>query len=144
MAGSSSLIGQTVSHYRIVLTSAHGFGPKESFDGQSVYFAVHSDPITTLEPASLNPTGAEFRVEGIPPLSIVGNWTIVRDGVYFYPAEDFGTLSYLDLATKRVRPVFKVTGGSFYGLSVSPGGRYILYALMDQGRSDIMLVNGFP
>jgi glutathione-regulated potassium-efflux system ancillary protein KefC len=43
--------------------------------------------------------------------------------VYFYPAQDFRTLSYFDFATKRVHPVFKVTGGSFYGISASPDGR---------------------
>jgi len=63
--------------------------------------------------------------------------------VYFYPAEDFKTLSYSDFATKRVHPAFKVTGGSFYGIPASPDGRYILYSLMDQGRSNIMLVDGF-
>jgi serine/threonine protein kinase/Tol biopolymer transport system component len=126
-----------------VLTSARGFCPKESFDGQSVYFALHSGSTTTLEAASLNPTGTEFRVEGMPPLSFVANWTIVRDGVYFYPAEDFRTLSYFDFATKRVHPVFKVIGGSFLGISVSPDGRYILYALVDKGRSNIMWVDGF-
>ena len=126
-----------------VLTSARGYGPRESPDGQSVYFAVSSGATTTLEVASLNPTGTEFRVEGMPPLSFVANWTIVREGVYFYPAEDFRTLSYFDFATKRVHPVFKVTGGSFFGISVSPDGRYILYAMLDQGRSDIMLVDGF-
>jgi serine/threonine protein kinase len=126
-----------------VLTSAHGYGPKESFDGQLVYFALKSGPTTTLQAASLNPTGTEFRVEGMPPLSFGMNWTVVRDGVYFFPAGDFMTLSYFDFATKRIRPVFKVAGGSFFGISVSPDGRYILYALEDQGRSEIMLVDGF-
>lgn len=126
-----------------VLTSARGYCPKESPDGQSVYFAISSGATTTLDAASLNPTGTEFRVEGMPPLSFVMNWTIVRDGVYFFPAEDFKTLSYFDFATKRVHPVFKVTGASLFGTSVSPDGRYILYSLIDQGRSDIMLVDGF-
>jgi serine/threonine protein kinase len=126
-----------------VLTSARGYGPKQSFDKQSVYFALKSGPTTTLEVASLNPTGTEFRVEGVPPLSFVGNWTIVRDGVYFFPAGDFMTLSYFDFATKRVHPVFHVAGGSFFGLSVSPDGRYVLYALEEQGRSEIMLIDGF-
>jgi Tol biopolymer transport system component/DNA-binding winged helix-turn-helix (wHTH) protein len=125
-----------------VLTSATGYGPRESFDGQSVYFARHSGSTTTLEVASLNPTGTEFRVEGLPPLSFGANWTLVRDGVYFFPAEDFVTLSYFDFASKRARPVFKVSSGVFYGSSVSPDGRYILYAQIEDARNDIMLVNG--
>ena len=126
-----------------VLTSAPGYGPKESFDGQSMYFARHSGYTTTLEVASLNPTGTEFRVEGMPPLSFGMNWTLVRDGVYFFPAEDSMTLSYFDFATKRARPVFKAGSGVFFGTSVSPDGRYILYAQFDDPRSDIMLVNDF-
>jgi len=123
----------------LVLTSARGYGPQESFDGHWVYF-VHGG---TLQMASLNPTGTESRVEGTPPLSFAANWTLVRDGVYFFPAEDYMTLSYFDFATKRVRPVFKVGGGVFFGASVSPDGRYILYAQFDDLRSEIMLVNGF-
>jgi Tol biopolymer transport system component/DNA-binding winged helix-turn-helix (wHTH) protein len=126
-----------------VVTSAAGYGPRESFDGQSVYFARHSGSTTTLEVASLNPTGTEFRVEGMPPLSFGANWTIVREGVYFFPAEDFLTLSYFDFASKRARPLFTVGGGVFLGTSVSPDGRDILYAQFDDARSDIMLVDGF-
>jgi len=126
-----------------VLSTTRGYGPLESFDGQTVYFAVSTGRNTTLQAASINPTGTEFRVEGMPPLSWVENWTIVRDGVYFYPAEDFKTLSYFDFATKRVRPILKVNGPSFLGLSVSPDGNYILYSQLDEPRSDIMLVNDF-
>jgi Tol biopolymer transport system component/DNA-binding winged helix-turn-helix (wHTH) protein len=125
----------------LVLTSARGYGPQESFDGHWVYF-VHGGSNMTLQMASLNPTGTESRVEGMPPLSFSANWTLVRDGVYFFPAEDYMTLSYFDFATKRVRPVFKA-GGVFFGASVSPDGRYILYAQFDDLRSEIMLVNGF-
>lgn len=126
-----------------VLSTARGYSPLESFDGQTVYFAVSTGRNTTLHAASINPTGTEFRVEGVPPLLWVASWTIVRDGVYFYPAEDFKTLSYFDFATKRVRPILKVNGPSFYGLSVSPDRNYILYSELDERRSDIMLVNDF-
>ena len=124
-----------------VLSTARGYCPVESFDGQTVYFAVSTGPSTTLHAASINPTGTESQVEGMPPLSWVANWTIVPDGVYFYPAEDFKTLSYFDFATKRVRPILEVGGPSFFGLSVSPDGGYILYSQFDEARSDIMLVN---
>ena len=125
-----------------VLTAALGYWPHESSDGQSLYFAVHSGSTTTLQVASLNPTGTEVRVEGMPPLSFAANWTLVRDGIYFFPADDFRTLSYYDFATKNVRPIFKVDGYVFFGSSVSPDGRYIIFA-QNHSQSDIMLVNNF-
>jgi Tol biopolymer transport system component/DNA-binding winged helix-turn-helix (wHTH) protein len=148
MGGGDDVAGERI--YRVapeggraqVLTSGRGYRPQESFDGQWVYF-VHGGSNMTLQMASLNPTGTESRVEGMPPLSLGANWTLVRDGVYFFPAEDFMTLSYFDFATKRARPVFKVGGGVFLGTSVSPDGRYILYAQFDDARSDVMLVNDF-
>jgi len=126
-----------------VLTSSPGYLPQESFDGQSLYFAVHNGSATTLQVASLNPTGTEFRVEGLPPLYFSACWTITRDGIYFFPADDFKTLSYYDFATKKVRPVFKIDGYPSFGVSVSPDGRYLLFPHMKEGRSDIMLINNF-
>ena len=125
------------------VTTTRGYGPQESFDGQSVYFTVHSGSTTTLQVASLNPTGTETRVEGMPPLSEGMTWTVVRDGIYFFPAEDFKTLNYYDFVSKKVRPIFKVDGYVHYGASVSPDGHYIAFAKVRQNQSDIMLVNNF-
>jgi hypothetical protein len=72
------------------------------------------------------------------------NWEIVPGGVYFYPMEDLLTLSYFDFSTRKVRSIFKISGGgSFPGGSVSPDGRYILYPELDDYQSDIMLVENF-
>ena len=126
-----------------VLTTARGFGPKESFDGQSVYFATRSGSNMTLWMASLNPTGTEFPVEGMPTLSHFINWTLTRDGVFFFAADAYRTLNYYSLSTKQVRAVLTIKGGSFLGLSVSPDGRYILFPQSDDAQSDIMLVDHF-
>jgi hypothetical protein len=92
--------------------------------------------------ASLNPIGTESRVEGIPALSFAANWTLTRDGIYFYPADDFSTLSYFDFASKRVRPILKGQV-AFYGTSVSPDGRYVAYAKHHIPKRDIMLIDNF-
>jgi hypothetical protein len=94
--------------------------------------------------ATLNPTGTESRVEGMPVLSFTANWDIVPGGVYFFPMDDILTLNYFDFSTRKVRPIFKIGGGgAFFGLSVSPDGRSILYSQLDDYRSDIMLVENF-
>lgn len=48
-----------------------------------------------------------------------------------------------DFATKQIRPIFEVDKDFSSGLSVSPDGRWILYSLLGDDSSDIMLVNGF-
>jgi hypothetical protein len=69
----------------------------------------------------------------MPPLSFGENWTIDRNGVYFYPAQSPKTLSYFDFATKKVLPIYEVRNSPYevgaswsLGLSVSPDGRFIL------------------
>jgi Tol biopolymer transport system component len=125
----------------VAISSSRGYLPKESLDGRYVYFASGSSPATLLM-ASLNPIGTESRVEGIPALSFAANWTLTRDGIYFYPADDFSTLSYFDFATRKVHPVLK---GQivFFGIAVSPDGRYIVYTQHHIPKRDIMLIDNF-
>ena len=126
-----------------VLTTARGYWPRESQDGQTLYFVENSGTSFTLHRASLNPTGTESPVDGMPVLSFVA-WDIVPGGAYFFPRNDILTLNYFDFSTRRVRPIFKISGGGvFLGLSVSPDGRYVLYPEVDDYRSDIMLVENF-
>jgi len=123
------------------VTSGRGYWPQESFDGQSLYFAAHG-ATSILDVATLNPTGTEYPVPSMPLLSGPASWTVARDGIYFFPASDFETLSFYSFATKQVRPILK-TGPVYYGSSVSPDGRFILYAQIDEPRGDIMLVDDF-
>ena len=150
LGGSEDAAGQRI--YRVPsqggksepLTTARGSWPLESPDGQTLYFAENSGTSFTLHMATLNPTGTESRVEGMPVLSFTANWDIVPGGVYFFPMDDILTLNYFDFSTRKVRPIFKIGGGeAFFGLSVSPDGRSILYSQLDDYRSDIMLVENF-
>ena len=150
VGGSEDAAGERI--YRVspeggkseVLTSARGYWPLESPDGQTLYFAQNSGTSYTLHTASLNPTGTESRVDGVPLLSFLMNWDVVQGGVYFFPRNDILTLNYFDFSTRKARPIFKISGGgAFPGLSVSTNGRYILYPELDDYRSDIMLVENF-
>jgi len=102
---------------------------------------------TALETALLKPTS---QVDGMPPLSFFANWTIDQNGVYFYPAQSPKTLSYFDFATKKVRSIYELRNDSYevgtspsIGVSISPDGRYILYAAAEVLNTDIMLVEHF-
>jgi|SRR5215469_6920437 len=126
------------------VTTERGVWPRVSPDGQTLYFAATSGTYFTLHKASLNPTGTESPVEGMPVLIFSANWEITPGGVYFFPEDDYLTLHHFDLSTRKVRSTFKIRGGgAFVGLSVSPNGRYVLYPELDDYRSDIMLVENF-
>jgi Tol biopolymer transport system component/tRNA A-37 threonylcarbamoyl transferase component Bud32 len=125
----------------LAVSTSSGFLPKESVDGQYLYFAS-SGGSTTLLRASLNPIGTESRVEGIPALSFLDNWTVVREGVYFYPADDISTLSFFDFANKKLRPILK-GDTAYFGIAASPDERYLLYARHSVPKRDIMLIDNF-
>jgi len=85
--------------------------------------------------------GSVSIVEGVPELG--GSWTVVRGGIYFVPAAAPRSVYYFDFSSRQTRPVFDVERNLNAGLSVSPDGRWIMYSLMGDVNSDIMLVNGF-
>jgi dipeptidyl aminopeptidase/acylaminoacyl peptidase len=125
----------------LAVSTSSGFLPKESVDGQYLYFAS-SGGSTTLLRASLHPIGTESRVEGIPALSFLDNWTVVREGVYFYPADDISTLNFFDFANKKLRPILK-GDTAYFGIAASPDERYLLYARHSVPKRDIMLIDNF-
>jgi Tol biopolymer transport system component/DNA-binding winged helix-turn-helix (wHTH) protein len=121
-----------------------GLNPQESFDGKTVYFA-DSSARTLLRKVSLGalPGTPSKGGDGLPRVSNAGGWTVSQGGIYFVPAEAPRSLSYFDFATKKIWPVFEVDKYLGSGLSVSPDGRWILFSLVGDVNSDIMLVDHF-
>jgi len=117
-------------------------GPQESFDGKVLYFMtrnIHAG----LRMVSLDGTGSESPVAGMPAITSERLWAVVHDGIYFVPDAAPRTVAYFDFATSRVRDVLKIQKYFSDGLSVSPDGRYILFSQVDEQNSDIMLVEQF-
>ena len=121
----------------------NGFGPRESFDGKTVYFASHDNNSTLKKVALSGQPGTESEVGGLPRLSGAGDWTLSPGGIYFVPADAPRSLRYFDFASKQIRPIFEADTDFAGGLSVSPDGRWILYSLNGDINSDIMLVEHF-
>jgi Tol biopolymer transport system component/DNA-binding winged helix-turn-helix (wHTH) protein len=120
----------------------HGYNPRESLDGSAVYFASLEEK-STLKVVALPPQpGMESEVDGLPRLIGAGSWTLSPGGIYFVPANAPRSLRYFDFATKQIRPIFEVDR-DFGDISVSPDGRWILYSLAGDARSDIMLVDHY-
>jgi Tol biopolymer transport system component len=121
-----------------------GLVSQESFDGKTLYFAS-SSARTVLRKVSLRglPGTASEGGDGLPRVSNAAVWTVSPGGIYFVPAEAPKSLRYFDFATRQIRPIFEVDKYFGSGLSVSPDGRWILYSLVGNVNSDIMLVDHF-
>jgi Tol biopolymer transport system component/DNA-binding winged helix-turn-helix (wHTH) protein len=116
--------------------------PIESLDGRDLYFASWNFK-DELRVIALDGSRPESVVPGMPALADQGLWTVVRGGIYFVPESAPQTVAYFDFATKRIHQVFKLQKDFEGGLSVSPGGRYILFSQVDEKNSNIMLVDRF-
>jgi len=121
-----------------------GLVSQESFDGKTLYFAS-SSARTALKKVSLRglPGTASEGGDGLPRVNNASVWTVSPGGIYFVPAEAPKSLRYFDFATRQIRPIFEVDKYFGSGLSVSPDGRWILYSLVGEVNSDIMLVDHF-
>ena len=121
---------------------AQGRSAQESFDGGTVYFSGGLAK-TLLKSVTLvrGQLGAESEVNGFPPGG--GPWTLSRAGIYFVPTDTPKSLRYFDLVTKKIRPIFETDKEFGDSLSVSPDGRWIMYSLVGDVNSDIMLVDHF-
>jgi len=121
-----------------------GLHPIESSDGRTVYFtSTGGQGNTPLYAVSVRKPGAKAALEEIPTMENPWFWTIVPGGIYFVPADAPKSLRYFDFHTKHVRLIFESDKRFWYGLSVSPDGRSILYSKVDEENQDVMLVDQF-
>jgi Tol biopolymer transport system component/DNA-binding winged helix-turn-helix (wHTH) protein len=127
----------------VALSQDTGVSPQESFDGKTVYFASTFSKPVLRKVSLLALPGTVSEVDGLPRVSHAGLWALSPGGIYFVPAEAPRSLRYFDFATKEIRPILEVDKYFASGLSVSPDGRWILYSLVGDVNSDIMLVDHF-
>jgi hypothetical protein len=60
-----------------------GISPQESFDGMTVYFAIHADKSTLKKVALPARPGTESEVDGLPRLNNSSLWTLSSSGIQF-------------------------------------------------------------
>ncbi len=122
----------------IQLTRDGGYAPLESPDGKFLYYTKHIVN-TSLWRAPLGGGQATKVLEG---LSVCLNLAIVDKGIYFVP-EDSSSIQFLDLQTNQIRRIGTLERSRANGLALSPDGRWILYAQVDQAGAELRLVENF-
>jgi Tol biopolymer transport system component/DNA-binding winged helix-turn-helix (wHTH) protein len=119
-----------------------GYMPLESPDGRYVYFS-HDGQLWQVK---VDGTG-EQQIQGIPPVRIDG-WNPFGPGIYFMTyANNKTEIDYFDLNTKAARTIFIMDKWApddwIGGLPVSPDGKWMLFAQLDQVFSDLMMVENW-
>ena len=125
------------------ITRRGGHEAFESPDGKFVYYSAR--------PASLGiwrvPVGGGEEVRLIDQ-GAQSNWVVLDQGIYFLTsrANARSNVEFFSFATGQITQIGEIekqlnTAGP--SLSVSPDGRWFLYSRLDQGGSDIMLVENF-
>ena len=127
------------------VTQQGGSNPLESPDGTFVYYSK-SEPNSLWKVPSEG--GKETLVLEALELKVRG-CAIVNEGIYFAversrdPLKPGPGIDFFSFATTEVRPVLAIEKPIWYGLSVSPDGKSILYTQIDHANTDIMLVENF-
>ncbi len=119
-----------------------GHDPKESFDGETVYFATTWNDFK-LEMVSIKRPDMISVVDSRIKVCCYGNWTVASGGIYFVPSEAPKSLRYFDFKTKEIRSIFEIDKSFGQGIGVSSDGRWLLYTQYDEPNANIMLVDPF-
>jgi hypothetical protein len=75
----------------------------------------------------------------------MGGWLVTAYGLYVMrePKDGGSEIVSIGLATKAARTIPAALGHTGYGMSLPTDGKPPLHWLVDPGRSDLMLIEGF-
>ena len=126
----------------VQVTKDGGYAPLESPDGKFLYYTK----------ALISTSLWKIPIEGgeaskvLESLSIYQNVAIVDSGVYFVPNQNTAgdsSIQFLSFATNSISNLATFEKAPVWGLTVSPGGKWILYCLEQQSGIELMLVENF-
>jgi Tol biopolymer transport system component len=126
----------------VQVTKNGGVFASESADGRFLYYLKFESPGIWRMPLN---GGEEIRVFDQPAGDDWWDWALTPSGIYFLDQSNRGTkagVKFFDFATGRKISI-ATWDRQCFGLTVSPDGKSILYALAEPGESSIMLVKNF-
>ena len=137
-----------VEGYRVpvrYLPKQGGFAALESPDGKFVYYTALKAPGIWRVAGE---GGEEAPVLDHPKLGYWDCWGVVNEGIYYINLEvkQHPVIEFFSFATGRVRQIATMEKEAVYGapgFAISPDGRWILYAQVDQSGGDITLVENY-
>jgi Tol biopolymer transport system component len=126
----------------IQITWNGGYTAFESMDGREVLYTKTNQPgiwATTLE------NGHERAVWRGPGPDYWSNWAVAKDGIFFLAPEAGAPpeIEFLELRTGRVWHIARLAKPSFYGFTVSPDERSLIYSQFDRTERSILLARNF-
>jgi Tol biopolymer transport system component/serine/threonine protein kinase len=129
----------------VQVTSQGGFESSESPDSRFLYYAKRNSPGIWKVPTE---GGEETLVLDFHKAGFWRYWAMTDQGIYFATSETPSrpVIEFFSFATGQVTQIAtleKPIVQWFPGLAVSPDGRWILCAQLDQSGSDIILVENF-
>jgi Tol biopolymer transport system component len=141
-AGSQLLKKHVHTGREIQVTRHGGFYSEESVDGRFVYYTKGRQDWTVWRA----PVDGGDEIQVLESVSTWNNFAVAKDGVYYTPRRGPNGLSpirFYDFASESVTEVYAPDKPTSNGISVSTDGRRLLYAQIDHGGGDLMLVENF-
>ena len=123
------------------ITYAGGTNPRESTDGARLFYVRREGSSLEIWSTGVN-GGTETRVVG--PIRSLSGWAPGSDGIYFI--QPAGPIAFYRFATGVTTPIVELPRESSPynpGMTLSPDGKWLLYARMDRSGADIMLVDNY-
>jgi Tol biopolymer transport system component/serine/threonine protein kinase len=118
-----------------------GLRPFESPDGKTVYYENGEGEVPGLWKVPVEGGEETMVLEQLGSPDWL-SWGLTTEGIYFYHAST-KTIEFFSFATHKTAQIAKLESPPDTGLAVSPDGRWMLYAKLDQDTSHIMLVENF-
>ena len=126
----------------VQITKNGGIASAESEDGTQLFFSKLTDPGVWTIPVG---GGSEAALWHGPGPDNWSNWAVARLGIYFFAPNAAGPpeIEFLDFRTKKISHVARLEKPSFFGLTVSPDGKSLVYSQWDRSEHDILVIQNF-
>lgn len=126
----------------VQVTRNGGIAAFESEDGTQVFFSKLTDPGIWTVPVAGGPETALWHSPGPDYWS---NWALSKNGIYFFLPNGAKPpdIQFWDFKTMKAFRIATLGKPSFFGLTVSPDGKSLVYSQWDRNEHDILVVDNF-